>query len=184
MTVLADAVDQEDHGHSRGVPTRQSGGSWHDHYGDRKQMLVFIGQDMDEAAIRGMLDDCLLASPLAEAEFAQWEGRENPFPLLSFPMKKRQKTNRDLFNLRVRFQEWSRHLVPLETHQTCDTPVMREAKATSTSISRCSEVETTPQNLVSVQAQKSICRGPIKNEEKDQCWNENDHTCSPSYTKR
>ena len=32
---------------------------WHDHYGDRKQMLVFIGQDMDEAAIRGMLDDCL-----------------------------------------------------------------------------------------------------------------------------
>ena len=52
---------------------------WHDHYGDRKQMLVFIGQDMDEAAIRGMvdienyirLDDCLLTSPLAEAEFAQ-----------------------------------------------------------------------------------------------------------------
>ena len=69
---------------------------------------MFIGQDMDEAAIRGMLDNCLLTSPLAEAEFAQWEGRENPFPLLSFPMKKRQKTNRDLFNLRVRFQEWSR----------------------------------------------------------------------------
>ena len=47
--------------------------------------MVFIGQDMDEAAIRGMLDDCLLASPLAEAEFAQWEGRENPFPPLVLP---------------------------------------------------------------------------------------------------
>ena len=50
-------------------------------------MLVFIGQDMDEVAIRGMLDDCLLASPLAEAEFAQWEGRENPFPPLALPVE-------------------------------------------------------------------------------------------------
>ena len=71
---------------------------WHDHY-DRKQMLVFIGQDMDEAAIRGMLDDCLLASPPAEAEFAQWEGRENPFLPLAFLLKNRRKTNRDLNNV-------------------------------------------------------------------------------------
>ena len=48
-------------------------------------MLVFIGQDMDEAAIRSMLDDCLLEMPLAEAEFEQWEGRENPFPPLVLP---------------------------------------------------------------------------------------------------
>ena len=64
-------------------PDRQP--DWHEHYGDRKQMLVFIGQNMDEAAIRGLLDDCLLASPLAEADFADWEGRENPFPTLPHP---------------------------------------------------------------------------------------------------
>ena len=58
---------------------------WHEHYGDRKQMLVFIGQDMDETAIRGMLDNCLLSSPLAEADFTEWEGRENPFPSLVVP---------------------------------------------------------------------------------------------------
>ena len=57
---------------------------WHEHYGDRKQMLVFIGQDMDETAIRGMLDNCLLSSPLAEADFTEWEGRENYFHPLSF----------------------------------------------------------------------------------------------------
>ena len=73
------AVDQE----AMDIPEESrpdNQADWHDHYGDRKQMLVFIGQDMDEVAIRAMLDDCLLASPLAEAEFAQWEGRENPFP--------------------------------------------------------------------------------------------------------
>ena len=78
------AVDQE----AMDIPEESrpdNQADWHDHYGDRKQMLVFIGQDMDEAAIRGMLDDCLLASPLAEAEFAQWEGRENPFPPLVLP---------------------------------------------------------------------------------------------------
>ena len=58
---------------------------WHEHYGDRKQMLVFIGQDMDETAIRGMLDNCLLSSPLAEAGCTEWEGRENPFPSLVVP---------------------------------------------------------------------------------------------------
>ena len=52
-------------------PDRQP--DWHEHHGDRKQMLVFIGQNMDEAAIRGLLDDCLLASPPAEADFADWE---------------------------------------------------------------------------------------------------------------
>ena len=57
---------------------------WHQHYGDRKQMLVFIGQDMDETAIRGMLDNCLLSSPLAEADFTEWEGRSIHFHPLSF----------------------------------------------------------------------------------------------------
>ena len=78
------AVDQE----AMDIPEESrpdNQADWHDHYGDRKQMLVFIGQDMDEAAIRGMLDDCLLEMPLAEAEFEQWEGRENPFPPLVLP---------------------------------------------------------------------------------------------------
>ena len=78
------AVDQE----AMDIPEESrpdNQADWHDHYGDRKQMLVFIGQDMDEAAIRSMLDDCLLEMPLAEAEFEQWEGRENPFPPLVLP---------------------------------------------------------------------------------------------------
>ena len=62
----------------------------HDHYGDRKQMLVFIGQDMDEAAIQCfMLDDCLLGNALAEAEFEQWDGVEDPFPPLVLPEEER-----------------------------------------------------------------------------------------------
>lgn len=33
---------------------------WDEHYGDRMQKLVFIGQNMDEEAIRKALDDCLV----------------------------------------------------------------------------------------------------------------------------
>ena len=32
---------------------------WDEKYGDRMQKLVFIGQDMDRAAIEKELDDCL-----------------------------------------------------------------------------------------------------------------------------
>ena len=32
---------------------------WDATFGDRKSEIVFIGQDMDEAAIRKELDDCL-----------------------------------------------------------------------------------------------------------------------------
>ncbi len=35
---------------------------WHPIFGDRKNELVFIGQDMDEAAIRGQLNACLCSS--------------------------------------------------------------------------------------------------------------------------
>jgi G3E family GTPase len=33
---------------------------WDERYGDRMQKLVFIGQNMDEEAIRKALDDCLV----------------------------------------------------------------------------------------------------------------------------
>ncbi|PIB37456.1 hypothetical protein BFP72_07460 [Reichenbachiella sp. 5M10] len=42
---------------------------WDKRWGDRLNELVFIGQDMDEAAIRSDLDNCLLT----ESEQAAWE---------------------------------------------------------------------------------------------------------------
>ena len=61
-------------------PDQQS--SWHPRYGDRHQALVFIGQQMDEAAVRGRLDACLLDEALAAADSSSWAGRPNPFPEL------------------------------------------------------------------------------------------------------
>ena len=55
---------------------------WHAQFGDRKQTLVFIGQDMDEDGIRGMLDDCLLEESLAYSDLDSLNERENPFPRL------------------------------------------------------------------------------------------------------
>ena len=96
---------------------------WHDHYGDRKQMLVFIGQDMDEAAIRGMLDDCLLTASTARSRqnLLTWEGRENPFPPLVLPD---EEAAEDIVTIQPSssFQEWSR---PSRTAGR-----MKEAKAT------------------------------------------------------
>ncbi|MEO0971887.1 MAG: zinc metallochaperone GTPase ZigA [Pseudomonadota bacterium] len=56
--------------------------SWHPRFGDRSQLLVFIGQKMDEAAIRAGLDACLLDQRLAAAESATWAALPNPFPEL------------------------------------------------------------------------------------------------------
>jgi G3E family GTPase len=57
---------------------------WHPRYGDRIQMLVFIGQEMDEDAIRARLDSCLLDKELASADSDAWAALENPFPDLEF----------------------------------------------------------------------------------------------------
>lgn len=41
------------------------GGEW----GDRRQELVFIGERLDHAALKALLDECLLT----DGEFAQWQ---------------------------------------------------------------------------------------------------------------
>ncbi len=55
--------------------------SWDPVYGDRHQEIVFIGTDMDEAAIRRWLDDCLVGDTSAKAmQPAAWKKLKDPFP--------------------------------------------------------------------------------------------------------
>ena len=53
---------------------------WHPRFGDRTQEIVFIGQRMNEAAIRDRLDACLLDERLAAADSESWAKLPNPFP--------------------------------------------------------------------------------------------------------
>ena len=61
-------------------PDQQPG--WDPRFGDRSQMLVFIGQKMDESEMRARLDACLLDSTLASAASEAWSDLHNPFPEL------------------------------------------------------------------------------------------------------
>jgi G3E family GTPase len=52
---------------------------WHPVYGDRRQEIVIIGIDLDEAALRASLDACLLTEEeLGEPE--RWARMHHPFP--------------------------------------------------------------------------------------------------------
>ena len=55
---------------------------WHESFGDRKQLLVFIGQEMDEKKIRAGLDACLLEESVANSGIDSWPVFENPFPTI------------------------------------------------------------------------------------------------------
>ena len=75
------ALPREHWDHPEGErPDQQPG--WHPRYGDRHQALVFIGQQMDEAALRARLDACLLDDALASRDSRDWAGLPNPFPEL------------------------------------------------------------------------------------------------------
>jgi G3E family GTPase len=56
--------------------------NWHGVYGDRRQELVFIGRDMDEADLRRRLDACLVGDANAkEMQPAKWRKLADPFPV-------------------------------------------------------------------------------------------------------
>jgi G3E family GTPase len=54
---------------------------WDQVYGDRRQEIVFIGAELDEAALRQRLDDCLV-SEMAEQDMPvkDWSQLPDPFP--------------------------------------------------------------------------------------------------------
>jgi len=53
---------------------------WDDHVGDCRQELVFIGVNVDEAALRGALDACLLTDSEMDLGPERWEFFDDPFP--------------------------------------------------------------------------------------------------------
>ncbi len=60
--------------------------NWHKEFGDRKNEIVFIGQDMDEALIRSQLDSCLSTDPELATE--KWKhGYTDEWPVeRAYPM--------------------------------------------------------------------------------------------------
>lgn len=56
--------------------------NWHQVYGDRRQEIVFIGTDMDEAELRRRLDACLVPANGADTlDIETWRRLDDPFPV-------------------------------------------------------------------------------------------------------
>ena len=53
---------------------------WHPSFGDRKQQLVFIGIDLDEADIRRKLEAALVTDEEAAGGLALWSSFHDPLP--------------------------------------------------------------------------------------------------------
>ncbi|MEM6603056.1 MAG: zinc metallochaperone GTPase ZigA [Pseudomonadota bacterium] len=54
---------------------------WQKPYGDRRQEIVFIGTDMDEAALTAKLDQCTLTDKEMEKGHEAWQELNDPFPV-------------------------------------------------------------------------------------------------------
>ena len=55
-------------------------GDWHPVYGDRRQVLVFIGIAMPEAALRDRLTTCLMTAEELSADVGSLAAIDDPFP--------------------------------------------------------------------------------------------------------